>query len=383
MLSLRAYDPFLRTRLLFSATRKTQEMTLEQMDSFFSGLEPPELAVATILVGGVASAVVFVLSPYLGRTVYGLVGLEKKPVRATRDTLTATAVVFTVLASVQPVALGRAESFVFSTGTSVLVIFWLGLVHAVGAPIIERAVTYRYDSDLVPIVKNVWTLSVIVFAVFALFGAWDVDITPLLASAGVAGIVLGLAARETISNFFGSIALYADDTYEVGDYIEVEGNGGFVEDISIRSTRLRTLNDNFVTVPNSKLHNSMIKNKGAPTSSHRIEIEVGVSYDDDHEVARGLIEDTVEEVIRDHSELVDSAQAESFEVLLKDLGNSAVVFRIFVWIEDPSDEPEIRDGISSAVYAALEEGGVKIPYPQRSVHINDRGESGNAQEKAE
>ena len=360
-------------------------MVLEQMDAFVSGLEPPELAAVTLLVGGVVSVVVFVLSPYIGRTVYGLVGLNKKPVRTTRDTLTATAVVLTVLAAVQPVALGggRVEGIIFSAGASVLVVFWLWLVHAVGAPVIESVVTYRYDSDIVPIVKNVWTLSVIVLAVFALFGAWDVDITPLLASAGVAGIVLGLAARETISNFFGSIALYADDTYEVGDYIEVDGKGGFVEDISIRSTRLRTLDDNFVTVPNSKLHNSMVKNKGAPTSSHRIEIEVGVSYEDDHDVARGLIEDAVKEVVQDHSELVDSAQAESFEVLLKDLGNSAVVFRIFVWIEDPSDEPEIRDGISSAVYAALEEGGVKIPYPQRSVHINDRGDSGDAQEKAE
>lgn len=346
-------------------------MVLESADAFVSGLEPLELAAVTLFAGGGASVVVFILSPYIGRFVYELVGLKDKPVRATRDALTATAVVLTVLAAVQPVALGRAESFVFSTGTSVLVIFWLGLVHAVGAPVIERVVTYRYDSDIAPIVRNVWTLAVIVFAVFALFEAWDVDITPLLASAGVAGIILGLAARETISNFFGSVALYADDTYEVGDYIEVEGKGGFVEDISIRSTRLRTLDDNFVTVPNSKLHNSMVKNKGAPTSSHRIEIEVGVSYDDDHEVARGLIEDTVEEVVQDHSELVDPGEAESFEVLLKELGDSAVVFRIFVWIEDPSDEPDLRDRISSAVYAALEEGGVEIPYPQRSLHIDD------------
>jgi small-conductance mechanosensitive channel len=292
-------------------------------------------------------------------------------VRATRDALTATAVALTVIAAVQPVELGRAEGFVFSTSASVLVIFWLGLVHAVGAPIVDRVVTYRYDSDIAPIVRNVWTLSVLVLAVFALFEAWDVDVTPLLASAGVAGIVLGLAARETISNFFGSIALYADDTYEVGEYIEVEGMGGFVEDISIRSTRLRTLDDNFITVPNSKLHDSMVKNKGAPTSSHRIEIEVSVSYNDDHEAARGLIEDTVEKAIEDHAELLDSERSEGFEVLLKELADSAIVFRIFVWIEDPSDEPELRDGISSEVYAALEKEGVKIPYPQRSVHIDD------------
>jgi Small-conductance mechanosensitive channel len=185
-------------------------MVLEQMDAFVSGLEPPELAAVTLLAGGGVSVVVFVLSPYIGRAVYGLVGLKDKPVRATRDTLTATAVVLTVLAALQHVGLGGAESFVFSASISVLVVFWLVLVHAVGTPVIERAVTYRYDSDIVPIVENFWTLSVVVFAFFAIFETWDVNVTPLLASAGVAGIVIGLAARETVSNFFGSIALYAD-----------------------------------------------------------------------------------------------------------------------------------------------------------------------------
>lgn len=250
------------------------------MDAFISGLEPPELAAVTLLAGVGVSVVVFILSPYIGRAVYGLVGLKEKPVRATRDTLTATAVVLTVLAALQPV-LGRAEGIVFSASVSVLVVFWLWLVHAVGAPIIERVVTYRYDSDIVPIVENFWTLSVVVFAFFAIFETWDIDITPLLASAGVAGIVIGLAARDTVSNFFGSVALYADDTYEIGDYIEVEDESGFVEDITIRSTRLRTIGGNIVTVPNSKLHNSMVKNRAVPTSSYRIDIEVGVSYDED------------------------------------------------------------------------------------------------------
>lgn len=348
-------------------------MVLEQTDAFVSGLEPLELAAITLLAGGVVSVVVFVISPYLGRAVYGLVGLEDKPVRATRDTLTATGVVLTVLAALQPVELGRAESLVFSASVSVLVVFWLWLVHAVGAPIIERVITYRYDSDIVPIVENVWTLSVIVFGFFALFKAWEVDITPLLASAGVAGIVIGLAARETISNFFGSIALYADDTYEIGDYIEVEDESGFVEDITIRSTRLRTIGGNIVTVPNSKLHNSMVKNRAVPTSSYRIDIEVGVSYDDDPESARGLIEETVEGVIEDHAELVDSDRSDGFKLFLEELGDSAVVFRIFVWIENPLNELKVSDEINSAVYAALEEGGIEIPYPKRSVHIDEGG----------
>jgi len=111
---------------------------------------------------------------------------------------------------------------------------------------------------------------------------WDVDVTPLLASAGIAGIIVGLAAKDTLANFFGSLSLYLDGTYKLGDYLIVEtGERGHVEDISVRSTVVRTRDDILVTVPNATLSNAAIVNESTPKQNRRIRVPLAVAYGTD------------------------------------------------------------------------------------------------------
>ncbi len=120
----------------------------------------------------------------------------------------------------------------------------------------------------------------IIITIILILNVWNIDITPILASAGVAGVIIGFAARDTIENFFGGLALYADQTYYPGDFIELnENTRGWVREISIRSTVLHTLDGDSVTIPNSKLHKSIIRNKSSPKNAFRISIDIGVSYD--------------------------------------------------------------------------------------------------------
>lgn len=260
---------------------------------------------------------------------------------------------------------------------SILVVLWLRVIHNIGRYAIEKIVQRRYDKSMIPIVENVWTLLIMLTTVFALFNIWSIDITPLLASAGVAGIVLGLAARETISNFFGSIALYADDAYEAGHFIELN-NGevqGYVKDISIRSTQLVTLQGNKVVVPNSKLHNSIIENKSTPTPDHRAELTIGVSYNTTPKEAESVIRRGMEKVIEEEDQYDKSwffgDSEDSYKLFLEEFGGSAVIFKIFIKIKAPQQELPLKSKFYHSIYDELKEEGIGLPYPQRSIHFAD------------
>ncbi len=121
---------------------------------------------------------------------------------------------------------------------SLVIAVWMVTLLRVGRKASTVATDSRYiDRQIVPILQNVWSAVVAAVGVFLLLVLWNADVTPLLASAGVAGIVVGLAARDTLANFFGSLSLYLDGTYKVGDYVVLEtGERGHVEDICSRAT---------------------------------------------------------------------------------------------------------------------------------------------------
>jgi small-conductance mechanosensitive channel len=221
------------------------------------------------------------------------------------------------------------------------------------------------DQSVVPIFQNVWSFVVLSVAGFLLLTYWNIDVTPLLASAGILGIVIGLAARDTIANFFGSIALYFDGTYRVGDYIVLEsGERGRVEDVSIRSTVIRTRDDILVTIPNSRLNSATVVNESAPDRERRIRIPVGVAYgsDLDH------VEETLLGVAAAESLVLDRPTP---RVRVRGFGDSAVDVELLCWIRDPVLRGRATHLLNKGVYAAFVETGIEIPFPQRDVHVVD------------
>lgn len=242
-------------------------------------------------------------------------------------------------------------------------IWWAWQLRAVGDDIIERFVARTYDETLAPIVENVWDVSVIAVLVLALLDVWGVSITALLAPAGLLGVAIGFAARESIANFFGSIALYADETYERGDYIELEsGVAGTVRDISVRSTMLQTLGGDLVTVPNAELNNAKVTNRSAPGAT-RVRTRVGVAYEADPDRVKALLRETAAPL----------SEARPPQVFLQSFGDSAIGYDVFVWIDDPAAHPAVRDELNVALYDSLTEAGIEMPAPQRDVTLTRTG----------
>lgn len=248
---------------------------------------------------------------------------------------------------------------------TVLIVLWTLTFLRIGDEVLESLIEDTYGKDIAPIIENIWTLVAIFGGIGLLFIVWGVNITPILASAGVIGIVIGFAAKDTIANFFGSLALYADNTYSAGDFIELDNSTrGWVMDISIRSTQLRTLDGDIVTVPNSLLNNEIVRNKDQPSRKHRITTEVGVAYSEDVEEVRDLLKYSVESV----DMIVENPPP---RVHLREFGDSAIVFELLVHIENVSLKKTVEDDLHTNIYKNFTAAGIEIPYPQRDIYLKN------------
>jgi MscS family membrane protein len=343
----------------------------------------------TLLSGFILSAVSYVLSPLILHRVFDYMSTDEidfdqgRFVNNARITISITFLITVFILILRDSSLFLSvDDLIDSTLVTIIFLLWIRIIHSLGIYSIEKIVKIRYDKSITPIIENVWTLGVIVSVIFISFDIWNIDVTPLLASAGIAGVVFGLAARDTISNFFGSIALYADNTYETGDYITMgkdEEVAGYVRDISIRSTQLVTLAGNKIVIPNSKLHKSVIENRSAPEDQYRIILKVGISYDEDPEYAEMTIRKALEDVIESEESYRSSwffGGTDSYKIFLSEFADSEVTFKIFVKVNNPEDEPRIKSRFYHKIYQELEEADIEIPFPQRSVHFDEDVDGG-------
>lgn len=220
------------------------------------------------------------------------------------------------------------------------------------------------QSSMLSLLHNAAKVVLVAMAVYFVFLAWNIDVTAWLASAGIVGLALSFAAKDTLSNLFAGVSIIVDAPYKTGDYIILNsGERGVVTDIGLRSTRILTRDDIEITVPNGVIGNSTIVNEaGGPPSQHRIRIAVGVAYgsDLDHVI------NTLQEVAQNNdSILVKPAPRVRFRLF----GDSSLDFELMGWIANPADRGRVKHELNCAVYKAFNERSIDIPFPQRDLHV--------------
>ncbi|MFC5277967.1 mechanosensitive ion channel family protein [Halorubrum rubrum] len=183
--------------------------------------------------------------------------------------------------------------------------------------------------------------------------------------AAAATLAIGLAMQDVLKNFVAGVFIYTDKPFRIGDWIEWDGNSGVVEDISFRVTRVRTFDNELLTVPNHVLTGGVIKN---PVSKGRLRLKFvfGIDYDDDIDSAIDII---VEEAEAHEGILDDPAPS----VRLTELADSYVGLQSRIWIDDPSraDFVRTRAEYVQTVKERFDEEGISIPFPQRTVSGRD------------
>ncbi|UIO99082.1 mechanosensitive ion channel family protein [Halobaculum sp. CBA1158] len=209
-------------------------------------------------------------------------------------------------------------------------------------------------------VANVIVVFVGIAVGFGLAGYGDF-LQSLATIAAAATLAIGFALQDVIKNFVAGIFIFTDRPFRIGDWIEWDGNSGIVEDISFRVTRVRTFDNELLTVPNSQLTDDVIKNPVAKDTL-RLQFLFGIGYDDDIEHATEII---VEEAERHPEVLSDPAPS----VRLTELADSYVGLKSRIWIDNPSraDFVKIRGEYVTDVKRRFDEEGIEIPFPQRDL----------------
>ena len=223
-----------------------------------------------------------------------------------------------------------------------------------------------YQVSLLPLFSNLSKIIIFLGAVYFLFLSWGINVTGWLASAGILAMVLGLAAKDTLANLFAGVFIMADTPYKEGDYINLDsGERGYVIDIGLRSTRIMTRDDIEITIPNSVIANSKIVNEsGGPYEKERVRVNVSVAYGSDINQVRKILV----EIAHAEAEVSESPPP---RVRLRNFGESSLDFQLLFWIDKPEFRGRVVDRILENIYNQFNNENIEIPFPQRTIHINN------------
>ncbi|MEZ5333813.1 MAG: mechanosensitive ion channel family protein [Methanolobus sp.] len=220
----------------------------------------------------------------------------------------------------------------------------------------------KMDDELLPLFKNIIDVLIVFFGILAILkGVWDADILPLFASAGIVGLAVAFAAQDTISQFFGGISIYFDQPFRPGDRIEIgAGEIGIVQDVGIRSTRIKNLENNMIVIPNSIIANSKITNYTYPEESMLVKVTIGVAYGTDVQKVKDIltgIARSIDSVLEDPSPYVR----------FDNHGESSLDFAIVMWVTHPGQKFAVINEVNTKINTAFEKEGIEIPFPVRTI----------------
>ena len=223
-----------------------------------------------------------------------------------------------------------------------------------------------WDDRLVELLELVVKYVVWFAALMAVLSIFEVNITPFLAGAGIAGLAVALAAQDIISNFFGGAIITVDKPFKVGDRIRVDDHYGDVISIGPRSTRLKTLDYQIVTIPNNKITTNIIVNYAEPDQKLRITLRVNVAYGSDPKKVKEILLGIAHNTIKKTEYLLEEPAPKVFFVEFQD---SSLKFILYVWARKYNLPDEVKDSVNIQIAERFTAEGIEIPFPQMEVRL--------------
>jgi MscS family membrane protein len=215
-----------------------------------------------------------------------------------------------------------------------------------------------------PLYNNMMLILMVALSIYFVFLAWKIDVTAWMASAGIIGLAISFAAKDTLANLFSGVFIVADAPYKLGDFIVLDsGERGEVTNIGIRSTRLLTRDDVEITIPNSIMGNTKIINEaGGPHEKYRIRVKVGVAYGSDIDRVHAVLLD----VAKTFPEICGIPEP---RVRFRSFGDSSLDHELLCWVEKPVLRGRVLHGLHTEIYKRFEKENIQIPFPQQDITI--------------
>ena len=218
--------------------------------------------------------------------------------------------------------------------------------------------------NLLPVLSKILKAVIIFLLLAGFLQSFGYNVTSLIAGFGITGLAVGFAAKEAIGNVFGSVGLLADRVYKIGDYIQFNGYEGFVENINLRSTTIRTLEGFVVNVPNNQLSNEEITNVSM-ANSRRIDITVDVEYGTSNEKL-----DTAYRILKEIAE-ENPTILDNVEVFFDNLAASSIQVRVVAYTREVSwaKYVHVKSSIIKQIITRYREEGIEFAFPSTSVYM--------------
>ena len=290
--------------------------------------------------------------------------------------------IFGLVLAADRMGLSHTVYFVTLSGLKTIAIFIWGIASARFLKLIIGEVSHDKRRFVLiqertrPLFNNLCMIIVVALALYFVLLAWNINVTAWMASAGILGLAISFAAKDTLANLFAGVFILADAPYKLGDFIVLQtGERGVVTHIGIRSTRILTRDDVEITIPNSIMGNVKIINEsGGPHEKYRIRIKIGVAYGTDIDQVQSLLLD----VAQSHPEVCRSP---SPRVRFRSFGDSSLEHELLCWVEQPVLRGRVSHALNTEIYKRFLKEGIEIPFPQRDVHIRSVTTPPNAAEQ--
>jgi len=221
---------------------------------------------------------------------------------------------------------------------------------------------------IIPVVDQIAGILIAVIGIITILHLLDIEITPMLAGMGIAGIAVALAAQETISNMLSGFTLMIDQPFKINDRIILDsGEICEVKEVGLRSTRLYNVIDHaMITMPNSDVSNMKVTNISAPDVKLKVRIPIGVGYGTDI----GKVKEILLKIAEEAPEVLNYPPAEA---TFREFGDSSLNLVLVVWIGDVKRKIEVLDYVNCQIKDRFEEEGIDIPFPIRTVYMEKGG----------
>jgi len=219
------------------------------------------------------------------------------------------------------------------------------------------------DVTLVKFLGNLTYFGLLILVIIAALGTLGVDTTSFAAIIAGAGLAVGMALKDNISNFGAGVLILFLKPFKVGDFVEAGGTSGVIEEIGIFNTIMKTGDNKIILVPNNNIIGNNITNY-SKEKLRRIDLVIGVGYEDDLK----LVKSTLQDILNNHPKVLkDPAPA----VALAELADSSVNFNVRPWVKS-EDYWGVRSELLEIIKETFDEKGINIPYPQMDVHIDKK-----------
>ena len=219
------------------------------------------------------------------------------------------------------------------------------------------------DKILESFVCNLAYWAMMTFVIIATINQIGIQTTSLIAIMGAAGLAVGLALQGSLANFAAGVLIVLFRPYRVGDFVEAAGISGVVTQVQILTTMLKTGDNKMIIVPNGQIMGSIITNYSA-NDTRRVDLTVGVAYDDDLDKVR----ETLQSLVKADDRILDEPEC---LIAVAELANSSVNFTVRPWVKTADYWP-VKFDLTEAIKKRFDKEGISFPFPQQDVHIYNK-----------